>query len=205
MPKRSIAATERSRGEILTKAVDLASVEGLEGLTIGRVASAVSLSKSGLFAYFGSKEELQLAVIEHARALFDRAVIADSGAGEPGLDGLETLALAWLEYLRSGVGRGGCFFCAAASEVDDRPGRVRDRVVELMQSWRELLEGQAEAAESAGELKADVEPADVAFQLHALLLETNFAFQLFGDVSVFERARRAITRTIAAASASGAA
>jgi AcrR family transcriptional regulator len=194
VPKRSIAQTTQTRESILARAVDLASAEGLEGLTIGRLASAHSMSKSGLFAHFGSKEDLQLAVIEAARDVFVREVFGQDLPADPGLARLHGLARAWLAYIEGGLFRGGCFFAAASAEMDDRPGRVRDRVVELTRQWMEMLAREAAAADEAGHLEADTDPDQLAFELHAYVQEANWSFQLHGDSAAFARARRAIER-----------
>ena len=188
---------QKTRREILLKAVDLASAEGLEALTIGRLADVLGMSKSGLFAHFGAKEELQLAVVETAREVFAREVLDPVGHDEPGLGRLLSLAESWLHYVEKGVFRGGCFFAAVSAEVDDRPGRVRDRVVDLTRSWMEMLETEAEVARDAGHL--DLEPAQLAFEIHAFVQEANWSFQLHGDAEAFRRAGLAMRRSIAAA------
>ena len=198
MPKRTPARAEQTRRDILAQAIDLASVEGLGGLTIGRLADAISMSKSGLFAHFGSKEELQLAVVESAREVFAREVLEGAGEVEGGLARLARLALAWLRYVEKGLFRGGCFFAAVSAEVDDRPGRVRDRVVDLTRSWMEALEVEAEAALAAGQVGEDLDPAQLAFEIHAFVQEANWAFQLHGDAAAFRRAGRAIDRALRA-------
>jgi AcrR family transcriptional regulator len=196
MPKRSEIQTAQTRDSILARAADLASMEGLEGLTIGRLAEASSMSKSGLFAHFGSKEELQLAVIDSAREVFLREVFRDDLAPDPGLARLQGLARAWLAYIESGLFRGGCFFAAASAEMDDRPGRVRDRIIELTRDWMETLAAEAGRATDAGHLAPDTDPAQLAFELHAYVQEANWAFQLHGDAGAFARARRAIDRSL---------
>ncbi|HEX8188504.1 MAG TPA: helix-turn-helix domain-containing protein, partial [Pyrinomonadaceae bacterium] len=123
---------ERTRQAILEAAVDIASEEGLEGLTIGRLAAELSMSKSGLFAHFGSKEELQLATVEAARDVFVREVVRPAFGAPRGLARLWQLCDVWLGYVRREVFRGGCFFAAAAAEFDGRPGAVRDRVAAIM-------------------------------------------------------------------------
>ena len=193
-----MARSEQTRRDILAKAVDLASVEGLEGLTIGRLADAISMSKSGLFAHFGSKEELQLAVVETAREVFAREVLSGPAEAEAGLARLAHLSFAWLGYVEKGHFRGGCFFAAVSSEVDDRPGRVRDRVVDLTMSWVESLEAEAAEAVAAGELEAGTDPDQLAFEVHAFVQEANWAFQLHGDAAAFRRAGRAIDRALRA-------
>ncbi len=193
MPRRSIAQAERSRREILARAVDLASVEGLEGLTLGRLADALSMSKSGLFSYFGSKEELQVAVVDAAAEIFEREVLAGDATG---LQALRELAGQWLRYLESGVFRGGCFFAAASLELDDRPGRLRDRVADLTRSWLGRLESAAAEACEQGQLNADAR--QIAFEIHAFVQEANWCFQLHGDSAAFARAEAAIARVLAA-------
>jgi AcrR family transcriptional regulator len=186
------ARGSRTRQAILEVAVDVASAEGLEGLTIGRLASELKMSKSGLFAHFGSKEELQLATVEAARNIFIREVIRPSFEVEKGLPRLWKLCDVWLAYVRTEVFRGGCFFAAAAAEFDGRPGHVRDRVAEIMKEWLATLRGAVSEALDAGQLNADADPSQLAFELNALEMGANWAFQLYGDRQAFSRARDAI-------------
>lgn len=183
---------DRTRQAILEVAVDVASAEGLEGLTIGRLASELSMSKSGLFAHFGSKEELQLATVEAARAIFIREVIRPSFEAGQGLTRLWKLCDVWLAYVRSEVFSGGCFFAAAAAEFDGRPGAVRDRVAVIMKEWLATLRSSIAEAREAGQLDADADPAQLAFELNALEMGANWAFQLYGDRQAFSRAREAM-------------
>src|SRR3954469_14661882 len=148
---------ERTRRGILDVAVDLASAEGLEGLTIGRLASELSMSKSGLFAHFGSKEDLQLATVEAARHIFIREVIRPAFVAEHGLGRLWKLCDIWLGYVQSGVFRGGCFFAAAAAEFDGRPGPVRDRIADIMKEWLAALRRAVVEAQAAGQLERGVD------------------------------------------------
>ena len=182
----------RTRQAILEVAVDVASAEGLEGLTIGRLASELSMSKSGLFAHFGSKEELQLATVEAARDIFIREVIRPCFEAGKGLPRLWKLCDVWLAYVRGEVFRGGCFFAAAAAEFDGRPGPVRDRVAEIMKEWLATLRGSINEAREAGQLSADADPSQLAFELNALEMGANWAYQLYGDRQAFSRARDAI-------------
>jgi AcrR family transcriptional regulator len=182
----------RTRQAILKVAVDLASAEGLEGLTIGRLAAELSMSKSGLFAHFGSKEELQLATVEAARAVFVREVVAPAFETGEGLARLWRLCDIWLEYVRREVFRGGCFFAAAAAEFDGRPGPVRDRIAETMKEWLAVLRRSVAEAQEAGQLSPDADPAQLAFELNALEMGANWAFQLYGDRQAFTRARAAV-------------
>jgi AcrR family transcriptional regulator len=183
---------ERTRQSILETAVDIASAEGLEGLTIGRLASAMKMSKSGLFAHFGSKEDLQLATVEAARNIFIREVVRPAFETEQGLARLWKLCDIWLAYVRGGVFRGGCFFAAAASEFDSRPGPVRDRIAEIMKEWLATLRRAVIEAQEAGQLDPHVDATQLAFEFNALELGANWAFQLYGDKQAFARAREAI-------------
>src|SRR6201984_1700735 len=140
-----------TRRAILRRAVNLPSVEGLEGLTIGRLASTLRISKSGLFAHFGSKEDLQCAVVDEARDIFVESVVLPASKLR-GLDRLRALCGNWLRYGKARVCPGGCFFSAASLEFDDRPGRVRDRIVELMKKWLGNLEQAAGDRQSPGEI-----------------------------------------------------
>lgn len=186
------ARGDRTRQAILEVAVDVASAEGLEGLTIGRLASELSMSKSGLFAHFGSKEELQLATVEAARGIFIREVIRPAFEAAQGLPRLWKLCDVWLAYVRDEVFRGGCFFAAAAAEFDGRPGLVRDRVAGIMKEWLAVLRGSIAEAREAGQLNADANPPQLAFELNALEMGANWAYQLYGDRQAFSRAREAM-------------
>jgi AcrR family transcriptional regulator len=195
----------RTRASILATAVDLASVEGLEGLTIGRLATELGMSKSGLFAHFGSKEELQLATIDAARDVFIEEVVHPVRAAGRGLPRLRALLDAHLAYMRREVFRGGCFFGAARMEFDGRPpGPVRDAIAKQTDDWLALLAARVHAAQEAGHLDPDIEPEQLAFELDALQAAANVSFQMRGDESVFDRAKRAIdARLDAAAIAAG--
>ena len=130
---------ERTRQSILDRAVDLASIEGLGGLTIGRLAEELGMSKSGLFAHFGSKEELQLATIESARERFIEHAFRPALKAERGYPRLMAIARAWLAYVKREVFPGGCFFAAASFEFDGRPGLVRDAIASMMNTWIESI------------------------------------------------------------------
>lgn len=190
------AQGEGTRKAILEAAVHIASAEGLEGLTIGRLATDLSMSKSGLFAHFGSKEELQVATVEAARLIFIREVIHPAFESERGLLGLWRLCDRWLSYVESGVFRGGCFFAAVASEFDGRPGPVRDRIAEIMKEWLSTLRRAVSEAQAAGELALELDPTQMAFEFNALELGANWAFQLYRDKQAFARAREAILESL---------
>ncbi len=182
------AATTRTA--ILERAADVASVEGLEGLTIGRLASELRMSKSGLFAHFGSKEELQLATVEAAATRFFSEVIAPAQREPEGAARLRAYCEGYLGYLQRKVFAGGCFWAAAAAEFDDRPGPVRDAVRAGVSGWLGELEHQAALA--------GVEDASgLAFEAYALGLGANTCWRLFADERGFARARAAIERRLA--------
>jgi AcrR family transcriptional regulator len=186
------AQGERTRKAILEAAVHIASAEGLEGLTIGRLAMDLSMSKSGLFAHFGSKEDLQVATVEAARAIFINEVIKPAFETAQGLLRLWKLCDIWLGYVQSGVFRGGCFFAAAAAEFDSRPGPVRDRIAEIMKEWLSTLRNTIIEAQNAGQLVKDIDAVQLAFEFNSLELGANWAFQLYGDIRAFTRAREAM-------------
>jgi AcrR family transcriptional regulator len=188
--------SEKTRREILDVAVDLASAEGLEALTIGRLAEAVEMSKSGLFAHFGSKEGLQLATVDRARDIFVDKVIQPSLAAAPGAERLVVMLDSWLSYVERIVFRGGCFFAAVSAEFDSRPGAVRDEIVKLTKTWITALETEARRAQALKELSERVDIQQLVFELHAYVQEANWAFKLFDDNSAFMRARAAITNRI---------
>ena len=181
----------RTRKAILGRAVALASVEGLEALTIGRLAAALRMSKSGLFAHFGSKEELQCSAVEAAGEIFADEVIRPC-AGLRGLRRLRALCMHWFRHTELTAFPGGCFFTAASLEFDDRPGRVRDRIVELMQKWLHHLQATIVEAQAAGEVAPDVDPHGLAFEIHSLAMGANWRSRLFKDSAAFSLSRRAI-------------
>jgi AcrR family transcriptional regulator len=196
---------DKTRRAILSAAVNIASVEGLEGLTIGRLASHLEMSKSGLFAHFGSKEELQISTVRAAAAIFVHRVIRDAEERyEPGIARLRVMLDSWLDYMERGTFAGGCFFANAATEMDGRPGPVRDAIAKQMTSWAELLAGYARAAIERGEMAPDTDPEQLAFELDALGTAVNAGWQLHEDAAVFDRGRRAIaTRLENAATEAG--
>src|ERR1700747_2589500 len=184
-----------TRRAILRRAVNLASLEGLEGLTIGRLASTLRISKSGLFAHFGSKEDLQCAVVDEARDIFIESVVRPAFKLH-GLKRLRALCENWLSYGKARVFPGGCFFSAASLEFDDRPGRVRDRIVELMRNWLGNVEQAARDAQSAGEIRKDVDVRQLAFEIQALAMGANWSSRLFRDQNAVGAASAAIVQRI---------
>src|SRR3954447_23845277 len=186
-----------TREAILERAVDVASTDGLEGLTIGRLAGELEMSKSGLFGHFGSKEGLPLAPapppapVAHAARRFIAEVVAPAArTTADGSERLRALVEGYLDHLAGEVFPGGCFWAAASAEFDGREGAVRNAVRNGMDAWVAELERQAEAG------GAD-DPKQLAFELHALVAGANQRFQLFGDREAFDRARRGIDRLLA--------
>lgn len=186
----------RTRMAILDQAARLATVDGLEGLTIGRLAQATSMSKSGLYAHFGSKQELQLATIEAARATFVNEVLHPALHAPKGIRRLLAACDAYLSHIERRVFPGGCFFSAAAADVGTRPGPVRNAIATQQREWLTLLERLAREAIELGELNPDANPAQLAFELKALLVAANNAFILLDDPTAFTRARHAISERL---------
>jgi AcrR family transcriptional regulator len=178
-----------TRAAILERAVDLASAEGLDGLTIGRLAADLEMSKSGLFAHFGSKQELQLAAVEAAARRFAAAVIEPAMSSPEGAPRLRAIADAYLAHLDRDAYSGGCFWAATSAEYDDRPGPVRAAIAAALDAWLGELERQARIAEAA-------EPAQFAFELYAVVMAANSRYRLSGDRVAFEYARQAIDRLL---------
>jgi len=186
-----------TRAAILERAVDLASVEGLEGLTIGRLAADLEMSKSGLFAHFGSKQELQLAAVDAAARRFAAAVIEPAMSSPEGAPRLRAIADAYLAHLDRNAYSGGCFWAATSVEYDDRPGPVRDAVATALDAWLGELERQARIAGAT-------EPGRVAFELYAVVMAANSRYRLTGDRVAFDYARQAIDRLLDELSPTGA-
>jgi AcrR family transcriptional regulator len=198
MPRRSVADAARTHAAIVARAVDLASLEGLEGLTIGRLATDLEMSKAGVLGHFGTKEELQLAALNAARAIYRQEIWDRAVDAAPGRARLLAIADAWLSYLGRDVFPGGCFVAAASCEFDDRPGRVHDAVAALHHEWMGVLAREARIAIRDGDLPRGTDPDDVAFSLNAIAMGVNQARRLVRDDDAPGRGWRAM-RTILAA------
>ena len=196
MPRRSQAAVAETRATVTQAAVDRASVDGLEGLTIGGLAGEVEMRKSTVFSLFGSKEDLQLATLEAAIEQFKYEVWGPVASERRGLARLLALCDSWLGYHEREVMPGGCFLTTATVEFDARPGTLHDAVARTIGGWLDLLEREVATAIEAGELPADTEPGDLAFQLNALAAAASYGFQLSRDRKVFDRARRSMRRAL---------
>jgi AcrR family transcriptional regulator len=180
-PRRSVAEALQTREAIVDRAVQLSSVEGLEGITIGRLASDLQMSKAGVLGHFGNKEALQLTVLQAANDMFRREVWDRAAGQEPGLPRLLAICDAWISYLERGVFAGGCYLTAAACEFDGREGPVRDAVVRALSLWLTTLEADVGTAIEAGDLPAHTDPKAVVFQLNALASGANQSIQLLRD------------------------
>jgi len=195
--RRSAVDALETRSAILRRAADIASVEGLEGLTIGRLATELEMSKSGVVGQFGSKEELQLATLEYAAEVFRERVWDPVRHLEPGLQRLLGICDAWTRYADGDCFTGGCFIAAAQFEWDGRAGRVRDALAVFTGTWRDALVADIERAVADGDLPAGTDPAQAAYSLEALATGMTPARQLHGDTNAAEwtlQAMRAVLR-----------
>jgi AcrR family transcriptional regulator len=193
-------AGNRRHKAILDTAAQLASVEGLEGLSIGRLADAVGMSKSGLYAHFRSKLELQLATIDTAEEVFGHEVIEPAQSAAPGTARVLALCDAFLSHVERGVFPGGCFFVAATAEMNVRPGPVRDQIAEFAAGWMHAIERGLREAQGLGEIRPELDPAQLAFETNALLIAANLTYPLFADPTILERARVGVRERLRAAS-----
>jgi len=187
-----VARGERTRHAILDSAVRLASVEGLDGLSLGRLADSLGVSKSGLFAHWPSKESLQLATIEHARTQIVDHVVRPALRQPRGVRRLWAVHDNRIAFYADDVLPGGCFFCAIEFELDSRPGPLRDRVAEVSGEWLVLLRRLATEAVAAGDLRPDTVPDQLAFEVDALGLAAVYQSRLFEPAHVYRTARVAV-------------
>ncbi len=185
-----VARGDATRKLVLRRAVDVASVDGLDGLSLGRLATELELSKSGVFALFGSKEDLQLATVEAALEIFRSYVVTPALSSEPGLPRLRAICENWLDYSEKRIFPGGCFFFNVGAEFDARPGRVHDAVAAANGSFAAFIRTSALEAVTLGHV--DVDPEVLAFELHALGRAANADSVLTGTTTPYAVARRAI-------------
>jgi AcrR family transcriptional regulator len=191
------ARGDLSRQAVMAVAVDLATVSGLDSLSIGGLASAVSMSKGGIAGLFGSKEDLQLATVAAAADIFQRTVIAPALTAPAGLPRLRALIEAWLDYSESRVFPGGCFFAAATAEYRSRPGAVRDAVAANLLRWRTFLAEAITRAVATGDLDTDTDATQLAFEISAMLDAANDSSLMFDSPEPYARARRAVDALLA--------
>ncbi|MEV6400802.1 TetR/AcrR family transcriptional regulator [Streptomyces sp. NPDC051907] len=189
----------QTRRLVLERTMSIASVEGLEGLSLGRIATELKLSKSGVFALFGSKEELQLATVRAAVDVFVDHVVRPARELPPGADRVWRLCQNWLAYSSGRIFAGGCFFYAVSAEFDARSGPVHDAVAKTRDDWTRYVERTLDEARLAGGLDADLDAAQLAFEVIALMEAANAASVMHGDASAYTRAERGILSRLRAA------
>jgi AcrR family transcriptional regulator len=182
---------EETRRAILDHALQVATTEGLEGLTIGRLAQDLRLSKSGLFAHFRGKEQLLMQVLETARARFIEQVVKPGLAAPRGEARVRALFESWLAWERSSALPGGCPFIAAAVELDDRPGPTRDFLAQSQKDWLDLLANAARTGVREGQFRPDFDPEQFAYDLHGAMLSYHHLSRLLRDPNAEMRVRRA--------------
>ncbi len=190
-----------TRQTILEYAAGVASAAGLEGLTIGSLATDLHLSKSGLFAHFRSKEALQQSVLDAAAAHFTSVVVRPALSQPRGKTRLKAIFEGWLSWAQNEVGPGGCIFVAAAVELDDRRGPVRDHLVTLQKNWLDCIARVARTAIATGEFAPKTDPEQMAHDLYGIMLSYHHASRLLEDPQAERRARRAFAALMLAAAA----
>lgn len=195
-PRRSVADTLETRQRILDRSLAIASAEGLEGLTIGRLAAELGMSKAGLLGHFGTKEALQLAVVDQAAEVFLREVPRKVKQMPSGLPRLVDVCEAWVSYLEREVLPGGCFFTAATAEFDGRSGRVRDALAGMNALWRRDLRIHIRRAVSDGDLEPDTDVEQLIYEILGVMLALNHFLQLEHDEAAPRRARQALKRLL---------
>ena len=194
--RRPRADGKHTRDAILRAAASLATVDGLEGLSIGNLAAAIGISKSGLYAHFGSKQELQLATVEEAGRIFAEEVVQPALAAPPGLAQLVAVCEAFFDHLQRRTFPGGCFFASAALEMGTRPGPVKERVAAFQSGFVALIRGFAATALEQNELPAGEDPDQLAFELNGIILAADTNFVLHGDAAVLDLARQIVHRRL---------
>ena len=196
MGRKPRADGVESRRTILLAAAELATTRGLEGLSIGELAQHIGMSKSGLYAHFKSKEELELATIETAAEIFERDVLGPAGESPGGLSRVRALSEAFLRHLERRVFPGGCFFATVAVQLASRPGRPRDRVMELQKGWLGQFAEALGQAVAGGELPRDTDIDQMVFEITAMLVRANFAWVVTGNTQVLEQARTGVRHAL---------
>lgn len=199
MTRRTRSDGEQTRQAAVDSAAELASIHGLDGLSIGDLAEAIGMSKSGLYAHFGSKQQLQLETIEHALQIFQSEVIDPALEVPDGVQRLRTLCESNLSYLDRDVFPGGCFFVSTQHEFAAKPGPIRDRLAEGLRTWLALLTDAASTARDTGELSADVDVEQLAFELASIIIGANWTRKLLDDDHAISRAQHGCTHRIDAA------
>jgi AcrR family transcriptional regulator len=184
-----VTKSEATREAILEEALSLASKIGFEPLSIGELAKAVGMSKSGLYAHFLDKEDLQLQVLQHAREIFMHEVVNPALESAEGAARLQALFDQWLRWAESEAVPGGCPFISASNEYDDRPGRVRDYLVQVQERWLSNLAKAAQLAKERGEFRSDVDADQFSHDFYAIVLAYSHFRRLLRDPRAEARAR----------------
>ncbi len=187
---------ERTRDTILHAAASLATVDGLDHLSIGRLAAVLGMSKSGLYAHFGSAQELQLATVAEAARVFDTEVVQPALAAPAGLRQLTAVCEAFFEHLERHTFPGGCFMASAALELGTRPGPVRDLVAGFQARFGDLIRGFAAIALARNELAAGEDPDRLAFELNGIMLAADMNFVTHDDPAVLALARQIVRQRL---------
>jgi AcrR family transcriptional regulator len=194
--RKSRADGERTREAIVHAAVSLATVDGLEGLSIGNLAASLGMSKSGVYAHFGSKQDLQLATVDEAGRIFATQVIEPALAAEPGLAQLVALCDAFFDYLGQQTFPGGCFFAGAVLEMGTRPGPVKEEIAAFQSSFTGLIRQFVVTAIERDELPAHEDPDALTFELNGIILAANASFVLRADPAALDLARTVVRRRL---------
>lgn len=184
------------RKSILMTAMQMASEDGLDALTIGNLASELDMSKSGLFGLFGSKKKLQLETINAAREIFIEEVVTPAIEKKSGIEMLSALIDLWFSYVERGVFNGGCFFATATHEYKNKEGQVRNALAENMQDWLDLLYRIVRKAQREGDLEREIEAKQIAFEINAISIGANWERQLYDRPEAFTRGRWSTQRLI---------
>lgn len=191
----------RSRRTILRAAADLATLDGLDGLSIGSLARHIGMSKSGLFAHFASKEELQLETVDTAKEIFDADVVEPTDAIDDPLEHLRALATAFLSHVERRVFPGGCFFISVSAEFDTHAGPVKDKLLDFQAEWTQRIQGLIAEAQERGLLRPDEIPSQLSFELTSYMLMGNTAFVMHDNPAYLRNAQAAIDRRLEQAAA----
>jgi AcrR family transcriptional regulator len=189
---------EQTRVSILDAALAMASRDGLEGLTIGTLADRMGMSKSGVFAHFGSREELQITVLKRYHQQFEQDVFLPSMREPRGLPRLQSLFTRWVERVGREIASG-CIYISGAVEYDDRPGPIRDQLVDMVGTWQHALLRATSQAMDEGHLKSDTEAAQLVFEMYGLVLALHHDARFIRSPRAIDHARAGFTRLIASA------
>jgi AcrR family transcriptional regulator len=196
MPRRSNAEAAQTREAIIERAVQTASIEGLDGVTIGRLADDLGMSKAGVIGHFGNKTDLQRAALRQAQAIFTDQVWRPGQDRPAGMPRLLAVCDAWITHIANSPFAGGCFMCTVSTEWDAREGDLHDEVKAGWERWRKQLRRDAATAREQGDLPRGTDPDQVAFELLAIAMGLNQSLQLLDDRRATTRARRAVRRVL---------